>query len=122
MLYDPKTVSEMTGIPPSTLRRLAVDHAAQLSESARKVGKKRRYTEDDVIFLRRLRAKLPPEVIQSNALAVLPVEITEMFDSFRAQLTQQQNDIEQLKTQVDQLTDALEAERSRSWWDRIRGK
>lgn len=51
-MFTPAQVSEMLNIPPSSLRRLAHEFAASLSKSP---GRHRRYSEQDINTLRRVR-------------------------------------------------------------------
>lgn len=125
-LLGPGEVSERLGIPASTLRRLSVQYAGKLSESARRVKGKRWYTEADILTLESIRTKKPVGLVvyqsQPSSLATLPVEIIQQFDTLAAQIAQQSSDIETLKTQVEQLAAALEAEHKKSRWEKFWGR
>ncbi len=56
--HTPGRISEMLGIPSSTLRRYAKDYQEHLSLEAQRSGRKRRYTGDDVAVLNRVRRLL----------------------------------------------------------------
>ena len=133
----------MLDIPPSTLRRYSADYGEQLSESARTKGKKRRYTETDILILRKIRKlsrdRLTPDEIADrlqivddnqeqepgSALALLP-QIAQAFESINTQMAEMRDNhaaqIAALQEQLDAVAGELEAERRRSWWDRLRGK
>lgn len=131
-LYDPKTVSEMLGIPTATIRRYAVDWSGYLSEYAQRPGKKRRYTDRDVLILKRLREyigqrKDRDEIAQlllvvepdktSSALALLP-DIVSEFESIRARFAAQDDQINQLRSELEEI----KVERKRGLLSRLFGR
>lgn len=127
MLYGPKAVSEKTGIPPSTLRRYSVEHADQLSETARHTGGKRRYTDADILTLIQIRGKTPPGLVETTTQhqAILPVEVLQMFDSFNSQIAQLRADLEAQRIELEAAHKKLDEIEQRSqlpWWKRFRGK
>ena len=58
MRYTPGQVAELLKIPSSSLSRYAREFSEYLSESARVAGRRRAYTEGDVLILERVRALL----------------------------------------------------------------
>lgn len=58
MKYTPGQVAELLSIPSSSLSRYAREFSEYLSEGARGTGKRRAYTEGDVLILERVRALL----------------------------------------------------------------
>ena len=58
MRYTPGQVAELLSIPSSSLSRYAREFSEYLSESARVAGRRRAYTEGDVLILERVRALL----------------------------------------------------------------
>lgn len=137
-LYDPKTVSSMLEIPSSTLRRYCQLFPEYFSETAKVPSKKRRYTNTDVITLKKIkeltrsrkteneiRSALqiiqdqPPEPEnQVNALALLP-QIAAEFEQLRINQATTQTTIDQLQKRLDQLEKEA-AERRLPWYKRIR--
>lgn len=135
----------MLDIPSSSLRRYARDYAEYFSETARSGGVKRRYDDQDVLKIKRIkqmararetpeaiRAALETEVVQEpkepepvNALALMP-RILEEFESIRAQLSRMETDREsdrqtmsRLESELERLSHELEEQR-RPLWDKIR--
>lgn len=127
-MYNPRTVSEMLDIPPSTLRRLAGNYADLLSEAAGKSGSKRFYTDDDVLTLKRISAytrqrKTPDEIRQllqvvepepepTNALALLPTVLAE-FEHLRGQIASLNEQIQTSQEKHDQTSHELSETRQR---------
>ena len=76
MPFSPGQISEMLKIPASTLRRYSVDFADVLSESASVSGRKRVYTDSDVLLLRKIRElssqRLEPDEIRSRLQILEP--------------------------------------------------
>lgn len=121
----------MLDIPDSSLRRYCRENKRHLSDYANRPGKRRRYTDQDIITLGKLRKftkehKTPEEIDQlltltdqppeppDSALALLPTVLTQ-FDDLRAQLAQlaQQN-----ADQAERLT-RLEDWLQTPWYKRI---
>lgn len=117
-MYTPKTVSEMLNIPTSTLRRYASDFSNMLSNTARAPGKKRQYSDTDILILRKIREltskHLEPEQIRaalqviepepehSSALALLPSVLHE-FESLRRVISEQSEKIKSLEERITEL-------------------
>lgn len=146
-MYNPAAVSEMLNLPPSTLRRLAGQFADLLSETARIAGKKRKYTDDDVLLLKRIsqytRQKKTPEEIRklltivepepekSNALALLPSVLAE-FETLRQHLADVESKLTASQERHDQASAELLETRERlerletwlklPWWKRFSGR
>lgn len=149
-MLNPGQISELTGIPASSLRRYAVQFAKYLSKSAQ--GRNRKYTERDLSVLIKIRelseAQTPledipaqldlvieqdelPEIPQTSALALLP-QLLEDYERINGRIEElhqavdqalaNQERLDQLAQQIEELRAQLEAERNRSWWDRLRGK
>lgn len=124
-LYNPGFVSEITSIPPSTLRRMSNKYSEYLSEYATRKGTRRKYTDLDIIILVGFREGHPPDVVPDppSAITMLPA-INQAFEDLRAQIAQQSA---QLNEQSAQLTDmqerlnAIEAERNLPWYKRFFG-
>ena len=124
-MFSPRQVSEMIECPPSTLRRLATSYSDKLSETARGNGKRRLYSDDDVMLLKRIRQytrqrKTPEQIRQlldvvepeptTNALALVP-EIMQAFESMAGEITD-------LRTEINALRDDLERLK-RPWYKRL---
>jgi DNA-binding transcriptional MerR regulator len=54
-MYTPGQVSEMLDIPPATLRRYSAEYREFLSEDAKLRGRRRAYTDSDLVVLQRIR-------------------------------------------------------------------
>lgn len=128
-LYDPKQVSEMLSIPPSTIRRYSRDWSDFLSKYASQGGKKRRYTDTDVLILRKIRQLTVSrrsqeeiaaaiQVVDSSpdesALALLP-QISEAFENIHQRQAEHDAQIAELKQRLEQL----EEEAKTPWYKRI---
>jgi DNA-binding transcriptional MerR regulator len=122
MSYTPQIVSEMLDLPPSTLRRYASDYAPFLSETAQTGGKRRRYTDQDINILRRVRQlvreRKTPEEIRgalgvvddapaSSALALLPDVLGE-FERLRSVIAQMQADYDNTRQELSDTKDRLQ--------------
>lgn len=132
-LYDPKQVSEMLGLPASSLRRYAVDWSAYLSEYANRSGRKRRYTDQDILILKKVReltsqrrgadeiaAQLSIVDNDNNqsALSLMP-QIMSEFENVRARFAAQDDRLQDYETRIQQLEEKL---KKRSLWERLFGK
>ena len=133
--YAPGDASEALGIPSSSLRRYVTIFGDYLSESARR-RRGRRFNEQDLGVLTRIRdlategvklADIPARLgdievidIPESALDLPGFQnrLAEMFEMFQ----DTQKDLNELRSTVDRLAAELDAERSKSLWDRIRGK
>lgn len=135
--YSPGQVSEMLGLPPSTLRRYADSYREHLSEHARRRGKKRRYTDTDILILRKIRQliaqrKTPDEIAAAiqvvdkdasaeSTLAMIP-QIAQQFDDLRSQLSSlrqdQRAEMEAIQRRLDSL-ESIVTESRRSFWQRL---
>lgn len=134
-MYTPGQVQEMLGLPPSSLRRLSVELKAYLSQQQ---GRHRRYTEQDILTLRRVRKltgqgkslqqikqelAIPEETpaAAGETLALVPTiagELARMDDNYRAL----QSVLEQL--QLDRAADQERLKRLQDWaalpwWKRL---
>jgi len=146
-MYDPKTVSEMLDIPGSTLRRYSADYSDLLSENARLKGRKRRYTDSDVLILRKIREltrsrKTQDEIRQviqvtdftkdegrGSALALIP-EIASEFEFLHQVQANTKSQVEGLDERMGETESQLSSLRayvrqvaeweSLSWWERRR--
>ena len=133
-MFDPKSVSEMLDIPGSTLRRYCADYADLLSETARVTGRKRRYTNDDLLVLRRIKEltrnrKSPDEIRAAAAAAAAETEtdvksalvlipaIAAEFEQLRSQIARLQSDQDENRAAIEQLRRELAARRP--WWAKI---
>lgn len=137
--YTPAQVSEMLGLPASSLRRYSVEYRDLLSGFAQAKGKKRRYTDADVQVIARirelLREKKSPEEVRrlalivedpqpGSALALLP-QIAAEFENLRTHLARMEQErqadreeLQQLRDQVNQLHQELQAARI-PWYKRF---
>jgi DNA-binding transcriptional MerR regulator len=129
--FTPAEVCAMLEVPPTTLRRYCDSWEEFLNPRAHSTGKKRRYTDNDILILHKVKAmtrnRRPPEEIRAaltvvtpesepagNVLALLPSVIAE-FDSLRAQIAALQS--EQTETQ-DRLK-RLEAWLKMPWYKKL---
>jgi DNA-binding transcriptional MerR regulator len=134
-LYDPKTVSGMIDVPTSTIRRYAAQWSEFLSPAAQVSGQKRRYTNQDVLILKRIkdlvRARKPeneikdalqlvqesPEEIEQpeSTLALIP-QIAEEFDRLRSLTAEQNQKLSDFRADVatSQMTQSSEIHALRS--------
>ena len=117
-MFTPKAVSEMLHIPPSSLRRYAAEYAQFLSDTANITGKKRRYNDNVIIIMRRIRKlayehKTQPEIIDAlqlvdpteattSALALVP-DVIQEFENIRSIIAQLEQDNKQLQARLDWL-------------------
>jgi DNA-binding transcriptional MerR regulator len=127
-LFDPKTVSEMLKIPPSTLRRYCKSYIDYLSPTAREKSKKRRFSDTDILVLKNVREltaskktedeiKIALQVIQDNpdqeaqlnAIETIYPQIIEIIDQFRAKQASLEDRVSQLETKLEYMPQ-LEAE------------
>jgi len=129
-MYTPSQVSEMLGIPVSTLRRYSVAYAQHMSESARPARGKRHYSDSDILTLRKIRelvsSKHSPEDInrllvivddhqdQPSALALLP-DIQQAFEDIRSLLAQERSERERISKRLDELETWL----TTPWYKRL---
>lgn len=144
-MLSPKQVSDLLNIPVSSLRRYAVDYADMLSASAAHEGKKRRYTDNDVLTLRRIRvlvaqkktpdevrgllqvvASLPPDEQVTppadRALAVAYPELLEQLEFIKSALASKDAQISELLARVNALEQAAQGEHERQampWYKRF---
>jgi DNA-binding transcriptional MerR regulator len=141
-LFDPKTVSGMLEIPSSTLRRYAQLYPEYFSETAKISSKKRRYSNQDVLILKKIkeltrsrkttdeiRAALQivqespettdqPENLNPNAIVPLIAQFTAEIEQLRITQAETQSTVEQLNQRIDQLEHQLAFSRL-PWWKRI---
>ena len=110
-MFPPKTVSEILGIPPSSLRRYCSEWSQYLSESAQTTGKKRQFTQEDIDALRIIR-DLVGKKTHAEIVAALqePGPLTgEVFEDFKPEPEPEQSSaiqsIEFFQNIMDQLTD-----------------
>lgn len=130
-MFSPKQVSDILGLPVSTLRRYSVLFAQHLSESARPDHKKRYYTDQDILTLKKIRelvsAKKSPQEINrallvvdnrqdqpGSALALLP-DIQQAFEDIRALLNQERQERERLSQRLNELETWLKT----PWYKRL---
>lgn len=139
MNYTPRQVSEMLGVPESTLRRWAVMFRAQLSDQ--KGRKQRLYLDQDIYVFSQVKdlasQNIPLSEIGSrivitgdtageanSALLLIPT-ISARFEQLEAnnraafeQLDRQAATIEQLTNQIEQLSSQLEEikDKNKSTW------
>lgn len=136
--YSPDQVSTMIDVSPATLRRYAHEYAEFLSDRARDTSKRRRYTDEDIIVLKKIRLlvrekKTPDEIRQlipliedapeepGSSLALLPAVLQE-FENLRARLASQDERITNQNQQLDELRrrlDELFEERHQPWYRRL---
>jgi DNA-binding transcriptional MerR regulator len=137
-MYTPAQVSEMLDIAPSSLRRYVTLYGDLLSETAKLPSKSRRYTDADILILRRLKElirarKTDDEIRQllqvvetdqppSSSLALLPDVLAE-FQRISDQLSQMQNQQQATRKELDETRAELEELRQwvkTPWYKRIR--
>jgi DNA-binding transcriptional MerR regulator len=134
--FGPKEVSEMLGVPVSTIRRYSVDFGHLLSESARAAGKKRFYTDQDVLILRQIRKYssrrhtpaeierlvqvVEPQPETTTALALMPTLI-QKFEEIHQAMSDQRQELAELRDDMRRLRDELEDARQ-PWYKRIIGR
>jgi DNA-binding transcriptional MerR regulator len=115
--FGPKQVSEMLGVPLSTLRRYSRDFAHLLSESARAAGRKRNYTDQDILALRQIRKyssqRMTPAEIErlvqvveppeetTSALALVP-QILQGFEDIRSELREMRETVDRLERELEE--------------------
>ena len=151
-MFTPKQISDMLNIPPSTVRRYAVDYADLLSSQAAQEGKKRRYTDNDVLTLRRVRELVaqhkgpgevrallqvieqqPPaaqgEQPAEKALAIAYPELLEQLEYIKSALANKDAQINELTARLtaleQQAAQAAQLERDRQaapWYKRLFAK
>ena len=110
-MFPPKTVSEILGIPPSSLRRYCSAWSQYLSESAQTTGKKRQFTQEDIDALRIIR-DLVGKKSHAEIVAALqePEPLTgEVFEDFQPDQEPEQpsaiQSIEFFSQVIDQMAD-----------------
>ena len=127
-MYSPSQVSEMLGIPPSTLRRYSVLFAAFLSTQRK--GKKRTYSDDDISTLKRIKElarKMPIDQVgprlgvvddqptaPGSSLALIP-EIAARFERLEADRQSTAKEVSELRERLD----ALAGWAALPWWKRL---
>ena len=137
-MYSPNQVSDMLKIPASTLRRYSVLFAAHLSPQRQ--GKKRTYSEADILILQRIKdlsRKMPIDQIgprlavvedqptaPGSTLALIP-EIAARFELLEADRQKTAKQVSELSARLE----TLEADRARferlatwaalPWWRRL---
>lgn len=132
--FTPGQVSEMLEIPTSTLRRYSSAWSEFLSASARRSGRKRRYTSEDIVILRRVREltgqhKAPEEIAallqvvepdnpQESALSMVPA-IAGEFESIRSFIAQLQSDHDNELSELRERVKRLEDELNTPWYKRL---
>lgn len=136
-MYAPSDVSEMLDIRPSTLRYYCAKYSDLLSPTAAPTGKKRRFNDQDIITLHKIkhltRQKKTPDEIrqlinlvddtppQDTALSLLPM-VQENFEQIRAQLAtlqdKQDKTAEQLARTAEQLA-KLQEWINTPWFKRV---
>lgn len=135
MPYPPKLVSEMLDIPPSSLRRLSSEFKDFLSKSP---GRHRRYSEEDINTLRRVReltgqgmtieriktqlrlVEEPPEK-KTDALALVPTiagELARMDDNYRA-VARELEELRQDRERDRERLERLEQWAALPWYKRL---
>lgn len=72
-MYTPATVSEMLHIPDSTLRHYAALYKQFFSPTAQPASKRRRYTEEDILTLRKIRKLASQKKSRDEIIKLLPV-------------------------------------------------
>lgn len=134
-MLTPGQVTDLTGIPSSSLRRYAKEFSEFLSNHAQ--GRRRLYTDRDVSVIMQIREltnqgvpleAIPehldrvydidqPEGEETGALALpgLVQKLEEMRASWGAAFEQQQRDINELRQAVEDL----KRERNKPWYKRI---
>lgn len=136
-MFTPAQVSEMLNLAPSSLRRYVTIFPDLLSDTAKLPSKSRRYTDADILVLRRIkdliRSRKTPEEIRvalqvvepeepaSSALALMP-EVIQQFENLRAQLAEMQANQETTKQELEETRarlKALEERLSEPWYRRI---
>ena len=140
--YTSGEIQKLLGIPGSTLRRYVTYFKEYLSPDARK-RRSSRFTEDDMFILGQVR-DLTEQGKRFEDIAPLlkKVKITKRkkdefalntiskrFDEIGGMFTDQQRDINDIRgdlhatqDRLDRLARELEAERSKSLWDKLRGR
>lgn len=117
-MFSPKAVSEMLHIPSSSLRRYAVEYADFLSDTASIPGRKRRYTDNDILVMRQIRKlayerKTPNEIkdelqlidkgtATTSALALVP-EVIQEFENIRTIIAQLEQDNQEQAERIARL-------------------
>lgn len=120
-MYTPEQASDMLKIPPSTLRRYAAQYSAHLSEHATK-QRSRRYTEQDIATLARVRELLSEGKSPEQANSLLAVMSTEqpspdttltLIPSISQALTEALDTARLLRSQVSELSEHQSAQDER---------
>ncbi len=133
-LFTPQEVSDMLGTPSSTLRRYCRTFTSYLSQNALTRSKNRRFTDNDIIILKKIReltqAKKTQEEIEialqviqdtepdqtelETALIPFP-QILEIIDQFRHDQAETRRVIDELQGRVEKLERELEYARLPIW-------
>ena len=135
--FVPSQVSDMLGIPPSTLRRYVADFGDHLSAEANR-PRGRRYTDQDIATLKKARELLnqrqpvdqvnrllgiidDPEVSPSDSLALVPDISTALTTALEAArgLRVEVVDLAERQDQADDRLDALTEWVVTPWYRRI---
>lgn len=144
-MFTPAQVSEMLKIPSSSLRRYATDYADMLSSHAAQDGKKRRYTDEDLVTLKKIRGlaathKTPDEIRQllqvieqqppttaqdettDKTLALAYPELLEQLDHIKSMLANkdaQINDLTARLSALEERAQQIENDQKQPWYKRL---
>lgn len=135
--FTPSQVSDMLGIPPSTLRRYVADFGDHLSAKANR-PRGRRYSDQDIATLKKARELLnqrqpvdqvnrllgiidDPEATPSDSLALVPDISTALTTALEAArgLRIEVDDLAERQDQADDRLDALTEWVAIPWYRRI---
>ena len=130
---SPAQAAALLDITTRTLRRWSQAFAASLSESARRKGRKRHYSGDDIAMLERAKQFIADGLNLSEAAVQLPVitpdekpsavaltpEAQQVMARVADKLSAHEKQIARLESQTDYLT-AVEEWRALPWLERRR--